>query len=428
MNVLIIIIFFLLTFFLKNSSWGNAGLADGTALGVGFILIVAFLFGKIITRWKLPMISGFIIGGALCGPYILKLISVQQVKNLQLLDGLALSLIALTAGGELKLRQLRRRFKGIAAITFSQTIFLIIGFVLFVFLAKSLFSFLPDNNFSQILAFSLLLGVLAVATSPSTTIAIITETRAKGDLTDLVLSITIIKDVLVIILFALFLSFARFLTFPRHTFDVSFLLDLLRDIGGSFLFGGIIGAGIIFYLKYIKAEITLFILGISFFSYQISYYFNFHPLLICMVAGFLVENFSAQGEGLINAIENSSLPIYVIFFAISGASLNLNILQNTWTVALLIVVLRASFKFLGTYLGARFSGEEINIQRLSWMGFISQAGVALGMAIIIERTFPQWGAQFKALILAVIAINQIIGPILLQRIIFQAGEAGKKEI
>ncbi len=103
-------------------------------------------------------------------------------------------------------------------------------------------------------------------------------------------------------------------------------------------------------------------------------------------------------------------------------------MRATWTVALLIVGLRAVFKFLGTYLGAKYSQEGIDIQRLSWMGFISQAGVALGMAIIIEKTFPQWGAQFKALILAIIAINQIIGPVLLQKIIYKVGEAGKKEI
>jgi hypothetical protein len=83
-------------------------------------------------------------------------------------------------------------------------------------------------------------------------------------------------------------------------------------------------------------------------------------------------------------------------------------------------------KFSGTYFGAKLAKEEAGIQKRSWAGFISQAGVALGMAAVIERTFPEWGKEFKALVLAVIAINQIIGPVLLQRLLFKAGEAGKK--
>jgi Kef-type K+ transport system membrane component KefB len=365
--------------------------------------------------------------GIICGPYVFKLIDFQQVKNLQLLDGLALSLIALTAGGELKIKSLGEKRKAIFYIILFQTLLLIGGFIVFTYIGKSLFYFLASKNIKNLLAFSLLLGVLTVATSPSTTIAVITETRAKGKLTDLVLSITVIKDLVVIILFAFFLSFSRFLMSSKGNFNFSFFLHLIEEMGGSIITGLVIGFFIIVYLKYIKSELTVFILAIAFFTYQLASYLGFHPLLICMIAGFLTENFSSEGEKLILTIEKSSLPIYVIFFAISGASLNLEVLKNTWFTALIIVIFRGVLKFFGTYIGAKFSKEEKIIQNLSWMGFISQAGVALGMVIIIERTFPQWGSALKSLILAVIAINQIIGPVFLQKIIYKAGEAGKKE-
>ena len=84
-------------------------------------------------------------------------------------------------------------------------------------------------------------------------------------------------------------------------------------------------------------------------------------------------------------------------------------------------------KYLGTFLGARMSGEEPGVQKYSWAGFISQAGVALGMAVIVENTFPEWGSSFKAIILAVIALNQIAGPILLQNLLIRVNEAGRKQ-
>jgi Kef-type K+ transport system membrane component KefB len=149
--------------------------------------------------------------------------------------------------------------------------------------------------------------------------------------------------------------------------------------------------------------------------------------MICLLAGFLVENFSYLGDRLIQAIEKVSLPVFVVFFAISGASINLDALSKTWILALIFVLWRAGLKFSSTYIGAKISGEDISVQRNAWAGFISQAGVALGMAIVVEKTFPDWGREFKTLVLAIIAINQIVGPVLLQNLLFKAGEAGQKE-
>ncbi len=271
-----------------------------------------------------------------------------------------------------------------------------------------------------------MLGTLATATSPSTTIAVITESNAKGKYTDLILSTAVVKDFLVICLFAFTLSVARAMTLPGQDFDAVFLVSILVEVGISVLLGAGIGGGIILYLKFINRETGIFILGVAFFTYQISHSLGYHPLLICLVAGFLVENFSSRGDSLIQALEKVSVPVYVVFFAISGASLDLDALSRTWVLALVFVVLRGALKFSGTYLGARLANEERGVQKQSWKGFISQAGVALGMAVIIEETFPEWGGEFKALVLAIIAINQIIGPVLLQRLLVKVNEAGKK--
>jgi Kef-type K+ transport system membrane component KefB len=397
-----------------------------TSLALGFIMIFAFLLGKATARIKLPQITGFILAGILCGPFLLGFLKGSDVQNLQLLDGLALSLIALTAGGEMRIKELRGRIKTIGLLTLFQTLMILAGFILLSMALRGFVPLFSGQSSSQVLVFALLLGTLATATSPSTTIAIINESKAKGRTTDIVLSTAVVKDFFVIALFALNLSLSKSLLSPGQGFDMGFLLGILRDVGGSIVIGLAVGGGIILYLKTIKRDITIFILGVAFFTYQISHHEGFHPLMICLVAGFVVENFSPLGDKLIKAIERSSLPIYVVFFAISGASINLDALRSTWYLALIFVVWRGLLKFGGSWTGARLSGESAVFRRHGWAGFISQAGVALGMAIIIERTFPEWGDAFKALVLAIIALNQILGPILLQRLLISVGETGRK--
>ncbi len=423
-----LLLIFVLMFFLKDPVLLPFANPDqSTSIALGFILVFAYLLGSHLKRISLPLITGFILAGILCGPYVLNFISQSDVQDLDLLDGLALSLIALTAGGEMNIQRLKRRFKTISSIVFFQTIIILSGFVLLGFIGRSSISFLQEGTLFQVFAFSLLLGTLSTPTSPATTIAIITETKSSGKFTDLVLGSAVVKDFFVVVIFAFSLSISKSVSMPSHEFDLGFLLQILQEVGGSVLIGLFIGAGIILYLRYIKRDVTIFILGVAFFSYQISHNYGYHPLLICLVAGFLAENFSAQGRLLISAIEKSSTPIYVVFFALSGASLNLGALRQTWLLALICVVWRGVLKFSGTFLGSRLTNEEAGVQKWAWAGFISQAGVALGMAIVVEHTFPEWGGEFMALVLAVIAINQIIGPIFLQRLLFKVEEAGKKQ-
>ena len=428
MNIIILFVVLVVMLFLRSPFSAPFSLPDqGSSLALGFIMIFAFLGGKNISRLNFPQITGYILAGIVCGPYFLKLLQIGDVHDLQLLDGLALSLIALTAGGEMERKRLRGSWRAITFLVFSQTVFIVGGVIIFGWIFRSFFPFFSGKSGHEVLAISLLLGILATTTSPSTTIAVITESRTKGKYTDLVLSTAVVKDFVLIVFFAFSLSFSKSSIFPGQAFDFDFLLVILSEIGGSVLLGIAVGIGVTFYLKFVKKEITVFILSVAFFSYQISQHFNLHPLLVCLLAGFLVKNFSSQGESLIDALERSSVPIFVIFFAISGASLDLGALRKSWALVFIFVIWRGFLKFCGTYVGGKLASEDSVIKRQSWAGFISQACVALGMAIIIEKTFPSWGGEFKALVLAVIAINQIIGSVLLQRFLVNVGETGKKD-
>ena len=395
----------------------------------GFILFSSYFFGLIASRFNLPSLTGYIFAGLLFGPYVFSgilqnfsLYSVEVVQRLQLLDNIALGLIAFTAGGEINFDLVRRRLKSILFVTGAQTIivFLGVGIIFFIILR-----FFPINNLDtsiKIFGVAILLGMTSVAKSPATTIAIINEYQSKGPLTEIALGVTIIKDVVVIVCFALVLSVSKILLISGSTFDIGFLGKLLWEIFGSLGFGIILGYFMVWYIKSIKTELSLIVIGIAFLGVYVSYEAHLSGLLICMTAGFWVENFSEFGEELIHAVERHSLPIYVIFFTIAGASINLPALYEMWFLATILVIGRLVFTFIATWLGCRLSGESKTIQKYSWGAFVAQAGVTLGLATLIEKTFPGIGGDLKTLLVASIAINQIIGPVLFRIALSKAKE------
>jgi Kef-type K+ transport system membrane component KefB len=392
-------------------------------LALGFTLIVAYLIGKMTSAIGIPKITGYILAGILTGPYIINLLSKSTVQNLQLIDNMALSLIALTAGGEFRYSAIRKQFKTIRSVIFWKILLVIIGFILFIFAYKNYISFLSDQSHGVVLGAALLFGALSIATSPATTIAIISETRAKGKFTDFVLGVTVFKDVIVVLVFSLALSVAKPLILPETHLQFSYFVSVLLEIMLSIVVGIATGALILIYLKYVKEQKALFLLGFIIFIIELSNFIHLEVILVFMVAGFFVQNFSQLGHHLIDAIEDSALPIFVVFFAIAGASLNFNILMQNWTLAIIIVILRLLTTYSGTYIGAQMTSGDNNIKKYGWMGFIGQAGLSLGLSVLLMKKIPgPITKNIATLIVASIAINQIIGPILFRYSIIKVGE------
>ena len=269
----------------------------------------------------------------------------------------------------------------------------------------------------------LLFAVVALANSPSSTVAVIVESGARGRVSELVLGVTIVKDLVVIVAFALALSMGfTFLEVGSGASNSHFMAGLVWEIAGSIFCGVLLGLGIIAYMVFVNAEIPVFIIALSFISSKLSSLLGLHPLLICMVAGLVVNNLSSRGREFIRAIEKGSLPIYVVFFAIAGADLDLGVIAGTWQLVLLLVVSRSIFTWLGTWAGSVVGGEEDVVRENLWLGFFAQAGVTLGMAVIVADTFPGWGTTFKNVVVGAIAVFQLAGPVLLKYSLARAGE------
>ncbi|MCK5057659.1 MAG: cation:proton antiporter [Candidatus Aminicenantes bacterium] len=414
--------------------------AISPTLVLGFMLLAAYCTGFLLEPLGLPRITGYIFAGLLLGPYFLKFYSQDAVADLSFLNSLALAFIAFCAGGELKLANLRKKLKSIIFLICGVTSAVFVGVTLIVFLLSGFIPFMSDYNGVMRFAISAIFGIIAVARSPSSAIAVISETKAKGEYTDIVLSVTIAMDVVIIIFFAFVMSACEILTASGSAISGGFILNILLEVTIAFVLGFLLGKVIIFLIEKIKIEFPVVITAMGFLIIKFSHFLgeylqanleihiNLEPLLICMAAGFTVQNFSRHGATFLQRMDDVSYPIYIAFFAITGASINIDVLKSAWFLGLVIVISRIMMIFVGSYVSGRLSGDQPRIYKNTWLGFITQAGVSLGLLAEVVRRFPEIGIPIQTILITAITLNQVVGPIAFKVALFKVGEAknGKK--
>lgn len=399
-----------------------------TALALGFALIAAALTGALLERIHLPRVSGYLVFGLVCGPYLGNIITRPMARDLQLVNGLAIALIALIAGLELNYTRLKPRLAAMARLGFITVGLMYVTLGPVLWLAWPWLPIYPEAGGIARVALALLLTTVVVSFSPTVTIAVIADTRARGPLSEMVLTVVVITDLALIIFFSLVMQLVRWTTGAAAPGDVSLLAGLTWEIAGSFAFGAAAGAVFALYLRYLGREITVVLLALCAVLSVIGPMYHFEPLLAALAAGLVIENIAQpSGDSLKEAVERGALPILVVFFAAAGASLHLDALATIGVIAAAIAALRlASIRF-STGLAARLSGVPPQTGQLVWMGLVSQAGVTLGLAILIAREFPTWGLQVQSLMVALIAIHELIGPVLFRAALARAGELGKMD-
>ena len=404
---------------------GSPVLTSTVTLPLGFALIAAYLLGSAAERVRLPRLSGYLLFGLLCGPFLLNLITSSMARDLQVVNGFALALIALVAGLELNAGRLRG---------YLRDVLLVGGTVMagtMVILTLLLWALWPWLPFGQVngrlaqLAAALVTATLLTSFSPTVTIAVIAESRARGPLSDLVMAVVIMADLLLILVFALALQFARSMMSSVPT-DVGLGAWLAWDILGSLAFGAIVGAAFAAYLRLIGREITLALLALCAMLAVVAPLLHFELILAALAAGLVVENVAPpEGDELRVAIERGALPVLIVFFAAAGASLQLDVLAVVGPTALLVALVRFALIRGLSELAVRGAARADTPARFVWMGLISQAGVTLGLATIVATEFPAWGVQVRTLIVALTGLHILIGPILLKAGLQRAGEIGR---
>jgi Kef-type K+ transport system membrane component KefB len=301
-----------------------------------------------------------------------------------------------------------------------------VGLFVASYLAWPWLPLLPDAGGVARVALAALLATLVVSFSPTVTIAVIADSRARGPLSELTLAIVVIADLALIVLFTLSMQFVRTTLGAASLADSSLLARLAWDIAGSFAFGAMLGSLFAFYLRYVGREVTLMLLALCAVLSQVGEALHFEPLLAALAAGIVVENVAPpSGDALKEAVERGALPVLVVFFAVAGALLHLEALRTIGVIAVIVSAIRLAFIRLGGYIGTRLSGAPRETSSLVWMGLVSQAGVTLGLTMIVSGEFSDWGGRVQTLMVALIALHELVGPVLFRSALARAGEIGK---
>jgi len=418
---------------------------DVLVFGACFVIIAAASkqIGNTLVKTGIPLISGFLLTGIVAGPYALDLISTEAILKLRFIDEISLGFIAFAAGGELYIEELKTKLKSIAWVTAGLVICTFSLTSLTFFFLSSSIPFMETMPITAKVAVSILAGAIMVARSPSSAIAVVNELRAKGPFTQTVLGVTIIMDVVVIILFAANSSIADAL-FSGLNFNFAFILFLIMEIGVSVVIGYIVSKVILVILQtpiqnFLKTGLILlmgylvFVLStqIRKFTHDtLSVEILLEPLLICMVAGFFVSNTSKFRKEFLTILFNIGPPIYIAFFTLTGASLSLDIFIQTWPITIILFFVRILAIFIGSFIGGTLAKNAIKNRTISWMAYITQAGVGLGLAKEVVVQFPEWGNPFATIIISVIVLNQIVGPVLFKYAIkiMKEDHSGAKDI
>ena len=393
-------------------------------LTFGFLILAAYSVGALAVLVRLPKITGYLAAGVLFGPSVFNTVTVDAIGELRPVSSLAIALIAYLAGAELRWDEVRRRGVTIAKILTAE---LVLGFIAIsatLVLLGDRLPFLEGTSGASRLAFAVLFGAIAVVHSPAVVMALLSETRAGGPIARTTLGVVLVSDVVVVVLFSAVLAITRAVVPPTGANVAGLsLASIVWELAGAVFVGALLGGAVALYLRFVKHELVLFAIVVAFFGMVIAQLTHVETLLALLTAGFVTENFSRHedGEAIRHAMERSAAPVFVVFFALAGAEMGLRQVALVWPLLIPIIAVRTASLWAGTRVGVRWASAPREARDV-WMGLVPQAGVAIGLAAAVGQAYPVRGAQMRTLFLAVVAINQVIGPILFRLALNRGGE------
>jgi Kef-type K+ transport system membrane component KefB len=391
---------------------------------IGLIIAVSFLGSKLFQRVGVPQVVGFIVIGVVLGTSFLKIIPLELAEELTFISEIALGLIGFDIGSHLRFSDLRRLGRSI--------LFILLFEALGTFALVTAGVYLITQSWHTALVF----GALSSATAPAATVDVLAEYDAKGPLTTTLLAVVGMDDALALLLYSVAAALAEALLAQSGPPSLLQVVELpLIEIGGSVLLG--LGMGLLLdrIMCRMKRQHDAMAVSIGFvlLCVGLSQSFGFSLILTTMILGIVVVNrCSDHGRHIRYTIEQAGPVVYVLFFTLVGARFQISLLPQMGLLGLAYVLLRSSGKFLGAWLGGTVGGAEAVVRNNLGLGLLSQAGVAIGLALASAARFSAYGEEGQALgglvinvITATTFVVQIAGPICVKWAITRAGEIGR---
>ncbi len=385
---------------------------------VSILLITGMIFGGVAKKLHLPKITGYITAGILVGKPCFNLIDESNFKFLHIFNLVALGFMSITIGSYLDFYRLKNSIKRIAIILISEIA------VSFLFIFLCIYFLIKED-----ILFSVLVATLSMATAPATTIAIIKETRSKGALVNTLMPLVALNNALCILCFGFVINLIKFNVDAQIHF-LQFLSSLIRELGYDLIIGILGGLLLVYYSRHHigeKEKILTALFLLVFLFTGISMYFNINPMLPCLLAGMVVTNFCIHRGKVLNVFQELEHMIFILFFALAGAHLDLSSFKLTGLAGFIYFLARAVGKIKGAYIAGKFIGLPERIYKNIGLTLLPQAGVVIGLVIMageLDVLHPQI-SFLTALILAAVTLNELIGPPLAKFALKRSGELGE---
>jgi len=396
------------------------------ALLVLAVAVLAGLYGaKGARRFKTPQVVGYVIAGVVVGPSILGLLKKSDIAQMDLVSEVALGIIGFIVGSELSLKKVKEVGKAICYIVCLEAM----GALLLVLAGTYLLT--------RDMPLALILGALAAATAPAGTVDVLQEYKARGRLTTILYAVVGLDDAISVIAFGFCLPLAIAILSGTHHFSVmQVLMEPLKEISLSVVLGAAVGLSLTVLSRHMRTppEQMVLALGSVLLCCGLAVRWHLSLILANMTSAFLFVNLDPHRCGRAShELSMFATPIYVIFFVLVGARLDVSLLPKMGVLGLCYVALRTLGKWSGAYSGARLARADEKVRKYIGLGLFSQAGVAIGLALMTHHELNKigtaaashLGAKIIMLITATTLVVQIIGPPFLKYAIVKSGEAGK---
>lgn len=397
------------------SFYQNLTATSRALITLGIMLLVGFLLTRVTKLLRLPNVSGYIIGGIIIGPYCLRLVSEDMVANMDFISDIALSFIAFGVGKFFKKEVLKRAGMRVIIITVLEALAAMLAVTLSMYLL-----------FKMSWQFSLILGAIASATAPASTMMTIKQYKAKGDFVEILLQVVALDDIVCLLAFSVATSIAS-----ATNGSVS-IADILKPIGYNLLS---IGIGVLLALilrlalnpkRSKESRLIIVIMALIILSAVCSL-MNVSPLLACMIFSTVYVNIT-DDTYLFHQIDNFTPPIMLLFFVLSGMKLNLKALLEVGIIGVSYFFIRIIGKYLGSLLGCIITKQHKNIKYNLGLALIPQAGVAIGLAVLGQRMLPaELGALLSTIILSSSVLYEFVGPSCAKASLFLSGAINGSE-
>lgn len=403
-------------------------------LSISIALLVGLMLSRVAKLMKLPAVTAYLVAGILVGPYVLGafgvpglgFISMEDIESYSIICDVALGFIAFSIGNEFRLSQLKKIGKQATIVGVFQAV--VATLVVDAALIALHFA-MPDK---LPITAAIVLGAIASATAPAATLMVVKQYKAKGPVTDILLPVVALDDAVGLVMFAISFGIAKALKSGRVDV-ISVIVEPLLEVILSLILGALMGLIFNYCERFfhsrskrmsISIGFVLLTIALSMLKFEIfGVHIAFSSLLVCMMLGTIFCNICDFSEELMERVDRWTAPLFVLFFVLSGAELELSVFGDFMIVlvGIVYIIARSAGKYAGAYASSKFAGCDDNIVKYLGITLLPQAGVALGMAIKAKE-FGEEGIIIANITLFAVLVYEIFGPVLTKWALTRAGD------